>query len=33
MNIPEHVVDKVISKMLTSGELWSPQLDRFSFVR
>ncbi|MEE2650117.1 MAG: minichromosome maintenance protein MCM [Candidatus Thermoplasmatota archaeon] len=33
MNIPEHVVDEVISKMLTSGELWSPQLDRFSFVR
>ncbi len=31
--ISETEVDGVISKMLTSGELWSPRVDRFSFVR
>jgi len=33
MNIPERMVDEVISKMLTSGELYSPREGRFSFVR
>ncbi len=32
-NIPENVVDEIISKMLTSGELYSPRLDRFEYVR
>jgi DNA replicative helicase MCM subunit Mcm2 (Cdc46/Mcm family) len=32
-NIPEYVVDEVISKMLTSGELYSPRRDRFEYVR
>ncbi|MDP6661840.1 MAG: minichromosome maintenance protein MCM [Candidatus Thalassarchaeaceae archaeon] len=32
-SIPEHVVDEVISKMQTSGELYSPRLDRFEFAR
>ncbi|MEE2629641.1 MAG: minichromosome maintenance protein MCM [Candidatus Thermoplasmatota archaeon] len=31
--ISEHEVDSVLSKMLTSGELWSPRIDQFSFVR
>ena len=31
--ISEHEVDAVLSKMLTSGELWSPRIDQFSFVR
>ena len=31
--IAEHEVDAVLSKMLTSGELWSPRIDQFSFVR
>tara|TARA_B100000959_G_scaffold185957_1_gene194436 strand:+ start:16941 stop:19115 length:2175 start_codon:yes stop_codon:yes gene_type:complete len=31
--ISETEVDGVLSKMLTSGELWSPRVDRFSFVR
>lgn len=31
--IAEHEVDTVLSKMLTSGELWSPRIDQFSFVR
>lgn len=32
-DISEIQVNDVISKMLTSGELWSPRADQFSFVR
>ena len=31
--IAEHEVDAVLSKMLTSGALWSPRIAQFSFVR
>ena len=33
MKIPEHIVDQVISRMNKSGEIYSPRLDIFSFVR
>ncbi len=31
-NIPEGEVDKVISRMLTNGQLFSPRIDQFSFA-
>ena len=31
-NISEMEVDKVISRMLTNGQLFSPRIDQFSFA-